>query len=91
MGKNIMTVQEVADYLGFGVTKVYKLIESKEIPASKIGRQYRFLKAAIDAWLARNIISEDREFSALIRDLREDFVNAGYTQTDIDKIPEKTR
>lgn len=89
MGKNIMTVQEVANYLGFGVTKVYKLIESKEIPASRIGRQYRFLKVAIDAWLARNIISEDREFSALIRDLREDFVNAGYTQADIDKTLEK--
>lgn len=84
-----MTVQEVADYLSFGVTKVYKLIETKQIPASRIGRQYRFLKAAIDAWLTRNIISEDREFLALIRDLRQDFVDAGYTQADIDKALEE--
>jgi len=91
MAKNVMTVQEVADYLGFGVTKVYKLIEAKKIPASKIGRQYRFLKAAVDTWLARNIISEDREFLGLIRDIREDFANAGYTQADINRTLEKIR
>jgi len=91
MSKDIMTVREVADYLGFGVTKIYKLIEAREIPASKIGRQYRFLKAAVDTWLVRNIISEDREFLALIKDVREDFVNAGYTQADIDKTLEKIR
>ncbi len=31
MEKNVMSVQETADYLGFSAAKVYKLIEAKEI------------------------------------------------------------
>lgn len=91
MQKNVMSVQETADYLGFSAAKVYKLIESKKIPASRIGRQYRFLKDALDVWLRRNIISEDGEFLTLITEIRKDFLSAGYTQKDISKSLEKTR
>jgi len=51
MPKEIMNVKEVADYLKFGETKIYSLIEKGEIPVAKIGGQYRFLKSAIDGWL----------------------------------------
>ena len=86
-----MFVQETADYLGFSDAKVYKLIEAKKIPASRIGRQYRFLKDVLDMWLTRNIISEDEEFLTLTRDIRKDFLSAGYTQEDITKNLEKSR
>lgn len=91
MERNVLTVRETADYLGFSATKVYKLIEAKRIPASKIGGQYRFLKNVINAWLARNIISEDVEFSGLIKEVRKDFLDAGYTQKDIDENIKKFR
>ena len=91
MQKNVMSVQETADYLGFSDAKVYKLIEAKKIPASRIGRQYRFLKDVLDMWLTRNIISEDEEFLTLTRDIRKDFLSAGYTQEDITKNLEKSR
>ena len=57
MVKSIMNVEEVAEYLRFSVKKIYRLVETNKIPASKIGRQYRFLKEAVDDWLqGRNIL-----------------------------------
>lgn len=47
-----MTVKEVAEYLGFSATKIYRLVESGEIPRVKVGGQYRFPRAIIDDWLA---------------------------------------
>ena len=49
--KNVMDVIEIAEYLGFSVRKIYELIKNKQIPASKIGGQYRFVKGNIDRWL----------------------------------------
>lgn len=91
MAKDVMNVQEAADYLGLGVAKIYQLVERRQIPASKIGKQYRFLKDAINAWLHANIIMEDREFLTLIQDVRKDFRNAGYTQEDINQAVAQVR
>lgn len=84
LNKDVMNVKEVAEYLGLGVAKVYSLIEHRQIPASKIGKQYRFLKPTVNVWLNANIIMKDTEFLRLLRDVRKDFKNAGYTQKDID-------
>ena len=91
MSREVMTVQEVADYLDLGIAKVYQLIERKQIPASKIGKQYRFLKDAINAWLQASIIMQDTEFLTLIQEMRTDFINAGYTQRDIDQAVAQVR
>jgi excisionase family DNA binding protein len=52
MAKDIMDVKEVASYLGFSPTKIYRMLTSGEIPNVKVGGQYRFPKAVIDDWLA---------------------------------------
>jgi len=54
----IMDVKELADYLRIGKSKIYDLIRTKRIPASKIGRQYRFSKDVIDKWLKERIITD---------------------------------
>jgi excisionase family DNA binding protein len=56
--KQIMDIKELANYLRIGKSKIYNLIKDKKIPASKIGRQYRFSKEVIDAWLKEQIITE---------------------------------
>jgi excisionase family DNA binding protein len=56
--KEIMDVRELADYLRIGKSKIYELIRTKRIPASKIGRQYRFSKEVIDKWLKERIITD---------------------------------
>lgn len=61
MAKEIFDVYEVANYLGFGVTKIYILIAKKDIPASKVGKQYRFLRSEIDKWLKEKIIKAEKK------------------------------
>jgi excisionase family DNA binding protein len=46
-----MSVTEVARYLGFSPTKIYRLLKAGAIPAAKVGGQYRFVKTAIDGWI----------------------------------------
>jgi len=59
--KEIMDIKELSDYLGIGKSKIYALIRAKKIPASKIGRQYRFSKSVIDNWLKEKIITKKEE------------------------------
>ena len=47
----IMTPKEAAKYLGFHLVTVYRLLKKSEIPATKIGGQWRFKKDILDAWL----------------------------------------
>lgn len=46
-----MDIKELAAYLGFSTSKIYRLAEAGKIPFAKIGHQYRFMKPAIDDWL----------------------------------------
>jgi excisionase family DNA binding protein len=57
--KQIMDIKQLSEYLGIGKSKIYSLIRAKKIPASKIGKQYRFSKDVVDNWLKNNIITEE--------------------------------
>lgn len=59
--KQIMDIRELSEYLGIGKSKIYSLIRQKKIPASRIGRQYRFSKEVVDAWLKEKIITKREE------------------------------
>ena len=48
---NIMTLREVAGYLGLHVMTVYKLTREGRVPAAKIGGQWRFKRDVLDTWL----------------------------------------
>lgn len=56
--KQIMDIKELSDYLGISRTTIYNLIKKKKIPASKIGKQYRFSKDVVDSWLKDKIITK---------------------------------
>ena len=47
----IMTLQEVAQYLGLHVMTVYKLTRQGRVPAAKIGGQWRFKRDVLEEWL----------------------------------------
>ena len=53
---DVMDIKTLAHYLGMGRSKIYGLIRLKRIPASRIGRQYRFSKNLVDAWLKERLI-----------------------------------
>ncbi len=52
----LMTLQEVADYLRVTVKTIYRLLKQGRIPATKVGNQWRFDKTAIDEWLQRSSV-----------------------------------
>lgn len=57
----VMDIKTLAQYLGMGRSKIYGLIRQKKVPASRIGRQYRFSKPLIDAWLRERLIMKPEE------------------------------
>ncbi len=50
-----MTTSEVAQLLRVSTATVYKLIRQRQIPALKIGSDYRFDKDSIDKLMARGL------------------------------------
>ena len=46
-----LTTEEVLEYLQVNLWTVYRLIKAGKIPAVRVGRQWRFRKSDIDAWL----------------------------------------
>ena len=47
----VMTLREVAGYLGLHVMTVYKLTREGRIPSAKIGGQWRFKRNVLEEWL----------------------------------------
>ena len=47
----IMTVDEVARYLGVVPDTIYRKARRGEIPAVKMGKMWRFPKETLDKWL----------------------------------------
>ena len=52
----IMTTAEVADYLRVHPATVYKLLRRHDIPAIKVGSDWRFNKHELDKWLAQKTL-----------------------------------
>ena len=47
----LMTIEEVAQYMRVSRFTIYRLVKSRCIPGTKIGRQWRFQKEEIDRWV----------------------------------------
>lgn len=58
MSEDILTLQEVAEYLKVDERTVYRMVKSKQLPAFKVRNQWRFKKDAIDNWIEANNIDE---------------------------------
>ncbi|HEY3886595.1 MAG TPA: response regulator [Vicinamibacterales bacterium] len=49
--ESFLTTEEVLEYLQVNLRTIYRLIKAGRIPAVRVGRQWRFRKRDIDAWL----------------------------------------
>jgi excisionase family DNA binding protein len=54
MPEQLMTLEQVAEYLNVDRFTVYRLLSQKELPAFKVGNQWRFKRKLIEAWLMKN-------------------------------------
>jgi len=48
-----LTMDEVLGYLRVTSRTIYRLIKAGDLPAVRIGRQWRFRQSDLDAWLSR--------------------------------------
>jgi len=44
----IMSIKEVSEYLRIPISTIYKLAQSGQIPAVKVGKHWRFVKKDLD-------------------------------------------
>lgn len=52
MPRGVMTAEQAAEYLQTSVYTVKRRARDGTIPAAKIGREWRFLRSELDAWLS---------------------------------------
>jgi excisionase family DNA binding protein len=50
----LLNVKEVADFLQVNVNTVYAWAQNGRMPAIKLGRNWRFRRSDLEAWLNRN-------------------------------------
>jgi excisionase family DNA binding protein len=76
----LLTLEEVAEYLRVTQKTIYRMVTKGSIPATKVGHQWRFNKASVDNWLnerdtgtkAKILVVDDEE---LVRMLFEETLN----------------
>ena len=68
VNNDIMTLEEVADYLRLKPQTIYTWAQEKRIPAAKLGKEWRFKKSIIDEWFVQHI---DEKFSDVINIWKE--------------------
>ena len=66
--KKLYTLAEISDYLGLPEETVYKYARHGRIPASKIGRFWRFDLGEVDQWVGRHSNRAPDELNVLVVD-----------------------
>ena len=67
----IMTIEEVSGYLKTSKYTIYRLIKDKAIPASRVGKQWRFHREQIDQWFTSQCVTNDENQLKQERQLEE--------------------
>jgi excisionase family DNA binding protein len=52
--QRILTAKEVADYLRCHISTIYRLAKRHQLPAFRVGNDWRFATDAIETWLQNN-------------------------------------
>lgn len=56
MSERLLTAAEVADQLRVSTMTIYRLIRSGELPAVRVGRNYRVRAGDLDAYLEQQVV-----------------------------------
>ena len=54
MAEQLLTLEQVAEYLNVDKFTVYRLLNDKQLPAFKVGNQWRFKRRMLENWLMKN-------------------------------------
>ncbi len=67
VSSRVLTVQEVSRYLRVHPSTIYRMLKRNELPAFRVGSDWRFTVEAIDQWRAKveaGVPSQVRELRA---------------------------
>jgi excisionase family DNA binding protein len=59
--EDIMTMDELAEYLKISKSTLYKLAVENKLPGTKIGKRWRFHRDAIDRWVQSGNLQGDSD------------------------------
>jgi excisionase family DNA binding protein len=65
IANEIMTLEEVAEYLRLTPQTIYKWAQERRIPAAKLGKEWRFRRSVIDRWLDEQMLGDTSGFGHL--------------------------
>jgi excisionase family DNA binding protein len=54
----IMNLQEAAAYLGVSTKTFQKVLREGDVPGRKVGREWKFSRRALSAWVGRGLSAE---------------------------------
>jgi excisionase family DNA binding protein len=66
---SILTLQGIAEYLKVHPSTIYRLLKKKQLPAFKVGRDWRFNRKSIDRWRA----DAERNHYQGVKEVQADF------------------
>jgi len=56
---NVLTIDELSEYLKVPKSSLYKLVQEGKLPGVKVGRHWRFHLDTVDDWLKRHPAAKD--------------------------------
>jgi excisionase family DNA binding protein len=61
MSNDIMTIQEVAEYLKVKEKTAYRLASEGKIPGFKVGGSWRFQRSDIESWIKAQVAEKKED------------------------------
>ncbi|MBX3176143.1 MAG: helix-turn-helix domain-containing protein [Candidatus Hydrogenedentes bacterium] len=86
MNIDIMTVEDVARYLKLKPQTVYKWAQEGQIPATKLGKEWRFRRRILDEWIDTGIALSKGGFDLLYQQGVLEVSRQGLSETEIASI-----
>ena len=87
--EDVMTVEEVARHLKLKPQTVYKWAQEGIIPGAKLGKEWRFRRRIIDAWIDNAILLSRGGFNLLQQQTRLGVQQAGLSEQDLERFIEE--
>jgi len=90
----VMDTKELAAYLRLNPYTVVKKAEKGELPAFKIGRNWRFRSDDIDDWMRgelEKVNSFPKKVDRVFKKIRLGLEKAGYSARDVERLIQEVR
>jgi excisionase family DNA binding protein len=82
----IMTLEEVAKYLKLQPQTVYKWAQEGQIPAAKLGREWRFRREILDEWVNNSIVLSKGGFNFLLEASERAVLQRGLSKEELETV-----